>query len=99
MAETWKDFDFGGIDESIDWDVDELIKSETMSSFVSKAGVGKSFLAEYLAVCFVYGHKFLRRKIEPHNVLLIDQDTPTDTLERRLRAFGRYMRKIGEKKR
>jgi cellulose biosynthesis protein BcsQ len=78
--------------EPPEWYVDGLIPSKTLTFLLSKAGVGKSFLAEYLAVCSVYGHTFLGRKIKPHNVLLIDQDTPQDVLDRRLLEFSKYMK-------
>lgn len=86
-------FDFEKKSKPVTWCVDELIASNTLNFFVSKAGVGKSFLAEYLAVCIVYGHDFLGMKTEPSNVLLIDQDTPKDVLYRRLRRFAEYMKK------
>ena len=88
-----KSFDFDKKVESITWNVDGFIASETLSFVVAKAGVGKSFLVEYLAVCFVHGYDFLGMKTEPCNVLLIDQDTPEDVLDRRLLAFGNYMKK------
>jgi len=88
-----KSFDFDKKAESTVWDVDGLIASETLSFVVAKAGVGKSFLVEYLAVCFVHGYDFLGMKVEPRSVLLIDQDTPEDVLDRRLLAFGNYMKK------
>jgi len=88
-----KPFDFDKKVESVVWDVDGLIASETLSFVVAKARAGKSFLVEYLAVCFVHGHDFLGMKVEPRSVLLIDQDTPEDVLDRRLLAFGNYMKK------
>ena len=88
-----KSFDFDKKVEPVVWDVDGLIASDTLSFVVAKARAGKSFLVEYLAVCFVHGHDFLGMKVEPHSVLLIDQDTPEDVLDRRLLAFGNYMKK------
>jgi hypothetical protein len=85
-------YNFNKAYEPPEWFVDGLIPSKTMTFLLSKAGVGKSFLAEYLAVCSVYGHTFLGRKIKPHNVLLIDQDTPEDVLDRRFHAFSNYMK-------
>lgn len=86
-------FDFEKKSKPVTWCVDELIASDTLNFFISKAGVGKSFLVEYLAVCIVYGYDFLGMKTEPSNVLLIDQDTPKDVLYRRLRRFAAYMKK------
>jgi len=88
-----KSFDFDKKVEPVLWDVDGLIASDTLSFVVAKARSGKSFLVEYLAVCFVHGHDFLGMKTEPHSVLLIDQDTPQNVLDRRLLAFGNYMKK------
>jgi len=74
------------------WDVDRLIESGSQNTLVSKAGVGKSFFVEYMAVCMVYGHDFLDMKVEPCNVQLIDQDTPESVLNKRLLKFGSYMK-------
>jgi hypothetical protein len=90
-------FDFEKRTKPVLWSVDGLIESPSLSFFISKAGVGKSFLVEYLAVCMVYDHDFIGMPVEPCNVLLIDQDTPEDVLNRRLQRFGKYFKQMGFK--
>jgi len=58
---------------------------------LAQAGVGKSLLLEYMAVCLVFGVPFCGFKTVEGDVLLIDQDTPTDTLHRRLLRFGQAL--------
>lgn len=77
-----------------EWDVDGIIASGTLALFVAKSSAGKSFLVEYMAICMVYGHKFLGKKTKPLNVLIIDQDTPTNILEQRLNAFDQHMKEL-----
>lgn len=84
-------FDFDKRVSPIKWYVDGLISSGTLSFLLGKSRAGKSFLVNYLANCTVYAHDFIDREVEPSDVLLIDEDTPTETLERRLLSFGNYM--------
>jgi len=58
---------------------------------LAQAGVGKSLLVEYLAVCIVFGVSFCGFKTVEGDVLIIDQDTPTDVLQRRLLRFGQAL--------
>jgi len=58
---------------------------------LAQAGVGKSLLLEYIAICLVFGVPFCGFKTVEGDVLLIDQDTPTDTLHRRLLRFGQAL--------
>jgi RecA-family ATPase len=88
-------FDFDKEDEPTEWCVDGLIPAKTLTDLYAQTGVGKSWFVEYLAVCIVYGHDFLGFKVKPHSVLFIDQDTSTDVLHNRLRAFSRYMKSKG----
>lgn len=76
----------------VKWLVDKLIPLNSLSFVLSQAGVGKSWFVEYLATCITHNLKFLNRKILEGNVLIIDQDTPTDVLNNRLKKFS-YGRK------
>jgi len=51
---------------------------------LAQSGVGKSFATEYLAGCVAFGKDYLGMKTTYGNILIVDQDTPTDVLEERL---------------
>jgi hypothetical protein len=93
-----KPFDFNKPVEKESWIAQRLIPSKMLTFIVAKSGTGKSLLMEYLTVCSVYGKKFLGKKIKSCPVLLINQDTPDDTLARRLKAFGKYLESKGFKR-
>jgi len=93
-----KPFDFNKPVEKESWIAQRLIPSKMLTFIVAKSGTGKSLLMEYLAVCLVYGKKFLGKKIKAGNVLLINQDMPDDALARRLKAFAMYLESKGFKR-
>lgn len=69
------------------WIVDGLIPMGHAVLLLGQPHSCKSWLAEQLAVCVAAGRTFLCAEgfaITPGSVLLIDEDTPTDTLEERL---------------
>lgn len=83
-------------DETVDesrWLVEGLIPMGHLSIVLAKAGVGKSLLVESIATHVVYGEDFCDLPTEEGDVLIIDQDTPTEVIKRRLtrlsRAFGK----------
>ncbi len=76
----------------INWLVDGMIPRDALSMIISQEGVGKSFFVESLSECVIHGSKFMGRDTNPSDVLLIDQDTPTNTLETRLKAFHKGIR-------
>jgi RecA-family ATPase len=69
------------------WVVDGFIPANSLVPFIAKESAGKSFFVEALAVALIHGSRFLGRKTQASNVLLIDQDTPEETLHIRLNAF------------
>lgn len=71
----------------VKWLVDDLIPLNSLSFVISQAGVGKSWLVEYLATCVSYNKRFLDMKTMNGDVLVIDQDTPTDVLHTRFKKF------------
>ncbi len=73
------------------WVVENLIPVGHLCIVLAQAGVGKSLLVEDLAVHIVFGREFCSLKTVEGNVLLIDQDTPTDVLNNRLAKFGKGM--------
>jgi len=85
------EFNFQKETSEIHWTVEGLIPAGHLAVVLAQAGVGKSLVVEYLAVCAAYGEKFCSYKTLEGNVLLIDQDTPTNVLERRLKKFGLSM--------
>lgn len=83
-----KAFDFKKILTMASWLVEDLIPLGHFILFISQSGVGKSLVAEGLAATIVHGQQFLGRPTVEGDVLLIDQDTPRDVLERRLKMFS-----------
>ncbi|HUW48729.1 MAG TPA: AAA family ATPase [Patescibacteria group bacterium] len=81
-------YDFNKPIEQIRWTVEGFIPSVGLFPFISKEGVGKSFFLEALAVAIIHGSKFIGRKTLASDVLLIDQDTTQDVLDRRLKALN-----------
>ncbi|MBU1173223.1 MAG: AAA family ATPase [Proteobacteria bacterium] len=80
-------FDFGMDIPETSWLVDGLIAKSDLTVFLAQAGVGKSFLVEQLAICVTHEIPFLGRDVHGGDVLLIDQDTPTSRLDKRLLMF------------
>lgn len=56
----------------------------------AQPAVGKSFFVEDLATSIAYGKPFLDFDVAGGDVLIVDEDTPTETLERRLSKFGKF---------
>lgn len=73
------------------WTVEPLIPDKQLGVLLAQAGTGKSLLAENLAVCVAHGVPFCGFRTVEGDALLIDQDTPTDTLDARLLAFGQAL--------
>jgi RecA-family ATPase len=73
------------------WLVEQFIPLGHLIPMLALSGVGKSFLAEALAVSVAYGKPFLGAEIFEGDVLIIDQDTPEPTLKRRLAAMAKAM--------
>ena len=71
------------------WLVDNLIPLGHLCVVISQAGVGKSLLAECLAVNITHSIDFIGRKTQSCNALIIDQDTPTDVIQKRLVKFSK----------
>lgn len=95
--DTKQGFDFEGKEQALKWLVEPLIPDEQLVFFLAQAGVGKSLLLESLATSVVFGIPFCGFKTEGGDVLLIDQDTSTSTLQRRLLRFGRAAQSIQPK--
>jgi archaellum biogenesis ATPase FlaH len=66
------------------WLVRDLIPLGHLCVMLAQSGIGKSFVVEDLAICMVYEKNFCEHETTFVDVLLIDQDTPTDILNRRL---------------
>ena len=84
-------FNFQTVVPDTSWLVESLIPFEQLGIMLAQAGVGKSLLVEDLATSLVFGIPFCGFKTIEGDVLLIDQDTPTDVLYRRLLRFARAM--------
>ena len=85
------EFNFDTDPVETQWIVDELIPSGHLCLVLAQAGVGKSLLVEDLAVHIVFGKSFCSMETTEGDVLLVDQDTPTDVLTERLTKFGKGM--------
>ena len=89
MAETnITKFNFETEPEQPKWIVEPILPAGQLCIFLAQAGVGKSLLAEDLAIHLVYGEPFSDFATVEGDVLIIDQDTPTDILTRRFIQFG-----------
>ena len=90
------EFDFSSPVKETEWVVDKLIPKGHLCIVLAQAGVGKSLLVEDLAIHITFGVPFCEMPTIEGNVLLIDQDTPTDVFNKRLIKFAKAMQ--GEQK-
>lgn len=81
-------FDFNCDIPETKWLVKDLIPLGQLVISVAQSGSGKSFYGEALATSIVYNKLFLGHATHDGDVLIIDQDTPTETLNYRLKRFG-----------
>ena len=81
-------FEFGQKVQKPRWLVNNLIPIGHLVFCHAQSHTGKSFFGEGLAVAVVYGQKFLGQQTMEGDVLIIDQDTGSNTLGRRLVKFG-----------
>lgn len=72
------------------WLVHELIALGSLGFIFAQAGVGKSYWTEQLAVAVAYNQLFLDLHTQHGDVLLIDEDSPPNTVSNRLAAFYNY---------
>lgn len=88
MSKGQSSFNFEKEIEPTEWLVKDLIPLGQLIICLARSGHGKSYLAEDLAVKIVYGKQFLGKETMSGDVLIIDQDTPTQSVEKRLTTFG-----------
>ncbi len=69
------------------WICNDIIPAGQLVVILAQSGVGKSLLVEYLAICIVCGIDFCGHAVQESDVLIIDQDTPTDRLNAREAKF------------
>jgi len=86
-------FDFETQVEETKWLVEPIIPLGHLGIILAQAGVGKSLFAENLAVHIVFEVPFCGFNTLFGDVLIIDQDTPTNTLTQRLKKFGKALGK------
>lgn len=82
-------FNFDTIVSETKWVVEPIFPLGQLGIILAQAGVGKSLIVESLAVHIVYEVPFCGFDTNFGDVLIIDQDTPTDILTRRLVKFGK----------
>lgn len=83
------EFDFNSQTTETRWAVEPLFPLGQLDVVLAQAGVGKSLIVEALAVHVVHEVPFGGFTTNYGDVLIIDQDTPTDVLSKRLIKFGR----------
>lgn len=83
-------FDYAKDIPSTKWLVEGLIPLGMMGFVIAQAGVGKSFWGGDLATSITFGQPFMGLKTMASNVMIIDQESPQDTFETRLKGFGQY---------
>lgn len=69
------------------WLVDGIIPLGHIVLVVAKAGAGKSFIAEQIAISVATEKEFIGKSVLGGDVLIVDQETPKDTLGNRLKRF------------
>ncbi|MGA3290068.1 MAG: AAA family ATPase [Candidatus Bathyarchaeia archaeon] len=87
-----KPYDHNKNIEDTKWLVNGMIPQFAFIPVISKSGVGKSLFVEWMAECITHGADFMNMHTIPSSVLLIDQDTPVNTLDRRLQEFNRALK-------
>jgi RecA-family ATPase len=73
------------------WLVDGLIPMGHMCFLLAKAGVGKSLILECLGIHVIHARPFADKRTIEGDVLIIDQDSPTNVLSKRLIKFNAAM--------
>jgi len=81
-------FKFGGKMSEAEWVLKGTIPLGHLVLVTAQAGIGKSFWLEALAVSVVHGRSFMGKNTIAGDVLLIDQDTASDDLNKRLNRFA-----------
>jgi len=82
------EFDFNIEQKESKWLVDKLIPLGQLCIILAQAGVGKSLLINSLAISIIHDMPYADLDVVGGNVLIIDQDTPTDVLNRRLKKWN-----------
>lgn len=82
-------FDFKTKVEDALWAVEPIIPLGQLVFILAQAGVGKSLVVEDLAVHTVYEQPFCGFTTMFGDVLIVDQDTPTNVLAKRLIKFSK----------
>lgn len=83
-----REFDFSTEIEETQWLVESLIPMGHLCLMLAQAGVGKSLVVESLAVHIASGVPFCGLKSLEGDVLILDQDTPQNVLQKRLIRFN-----------
>jgi len=86
-------FDFRQKIKPVRWLVEGFIPREALSFWLAQAGVGKSYIISALVTSIIHGELFLGMKTTSCNVLLIDQDTPTNALQKNLILYKKHYNK------
>ena len=84
-------FDFNTTVEEAKWAVEPIIPLGHLGIVLAQSGVGKSLIVESLAVHMVHEVPFCGFTTNFGDVLIIDQDTPSNVLTNRLVKFGKAM--------
>ena len=77
-----------------EWIVKDAIPKGGTTLWLGRSGTGKSLLTEYLGECSKRGVDFLGFKTEKGDVLIVDEDTPTDSFKRNLNKINTALSKI-----
>ena len=87
MTDQIEPFDFDSPIEPTRWLVEDLLPLGQLIINFARSGHGKSFWVEEAATKIVHGQQFLQRPTLAGDVLIIDQDTPTNVIKSRLTHF------------
>lgn len=92
------EFDFSIEVQETKWLVDRLIPYGHLCFMLAQAGVGKSLIAEFLGACMVHSQPFAGMDTMDGDVLLVDQDSPSNVLHKRLKNFATGLHSIKKHK-
>ncbi len=76
------------MESSLEWCVEEMIATGSITLICSESGTGKTWLGYYIAGCVAWGLPVLGRRVRRSKVLYLDGENPLYTVKQRLFDLG-----------
>lgn len=80
--------DFMAGPTNVEWLINELIPSPSLTILAAKPKMGKSIFTFNLAICLRKGESFLGRTVKPTNTLILQLEDPPVLIRNRLERMG-----------